>query len=105
MQRMKDTVSNIHHTIRDPNTPTFLSRSMRSDNTQDELKLPFRLSINHLRDKTHRNVPYLRQSWNRIDFIAVVSFWVMFRLAIAGVESGRYHVGVFRALRVIRTSK
>ncbi|KAJ2913591.1 hypothetical protein MD484_g6822, partial [Candolleomyces efflorescens] len=105
MQRMRETASNIHHTIRDPNTPTFLSRAMRSDNTQDELKLPFRLSINHLHDKTHRNVPYLRQSWNRIDFIAVVSFWIMFGLAIAGVERGTYHIGVFRALSVIRTAR
>jgi len=103
--RLKNAAHEIHQTIREPNTPTFLSRAMRSDNTRDELKLPFRLSIDHLHDKTTRNVPYLRQSWNRIDFIAIVSFWVMFGLAIAGIERGKYHVGIFRALSVIRTAR
>ncbi|KAF6754799.1 high-affinity cell membrane calcium channel [Ephemerocybe angulata] len=100
-RRLKNAAQALHHTIRDPNTPTFLSRAMRSDNTKDEIKLPFRLSIGHLHDKTQRNVPYLRQSWNRIDFIAVVSFWIMFALAMTGQERGKYHIGIFRALNCL----
>lgn len=104
-QRIKNAAHSVHQTIRDPTTPTFLSRAMRSDNNKDEIKLPFRLSIEHHHDKTQRNVPYLRQSWTRIDFIAVVSFWIMFVLAMTGVEKGKYHVGIFRALSVLRTAR
>ncbi|KAG2002361.1 high-affinity cell membrane calcium channel, variant 2 [Coprinopsis cinerea AmutBmut pab1-1] len=104
--RIKHVAHSVHQTIRDPNTPTFLSRAMRSDyQNGDEIKLPFRLSIDHLHDKTTRNVPYLRQSWSRIDFIAIVSFWITFALAMAGLERGEYHIGIFRAMSVIRTAR
>ncbi|KAH6905112.1 high-affinity cell membrane calcium channel [Coprinopsis sp. MPI-PUGE-AT-0042] len=69
--RLRQAAHNVHQTMRDPNTPTFFSSAMRSDYKGDEIKLPFRLSIDHLHDKTSRNVPYLRQSWSRIDFIAI----------------------------------
>ena len=68
-----------------PSEPSYLSRVMRSDAPSavnsnqlksDTLALPFRLSISHLHSKTQRNVPYLRQSWTRIDFLAIVSFWI-----------------------------
>jgi len=65
--------------------------------------LPFRSNINRFHGKAYRNVPYLRQSWTRIDFIAIVSFWITFRLAMSGIERGRFHIGIFRALSVIRT--
>ncbi|TFK22492.1 high-affinity cell membrane calcium channel [Coprinopsis marcescibilis] len=108
--RILQAAHNLHQTIRGPggpNTPTFLSSVMRSDNAQsgEFIKLPFRLSIDHLHDKTSRNVPYLRQSWNRIDFLAIVGFWITFVLALAGVERGEKHIGVFRALSVIRTAR
>ncbi|KAF8151534.1 high-affinity cell membrane calcium channel [Crassisporium funariophilum] len=72
--RIANVAHRAHVTIREPSEPTFLSRAMRSDNNAshpDSIKLPFRLSIGHLHDKTQRNVPYLRQSWSRIDFIAI----------------------------------
>jgi hypothetical protein len=77
-----------------------------NDNGKEYLGLPFRLSVYTAHSKLARNVPYLRHSWNRIDFIAIVAFWVSFGLASAGAERapGR-HVAVFRALSVLRTSR
>ncbi|KAF9557915.1 high-affinity cell membrane calcium channel [Agrocybe pediades] len=92
--RILHTAHRVHSTIRQPDEPTILSMVMRSDNSAknpDNIALPFRLSIGHLHDKTHRNVPYLRQSWSRIDFIAITSFWITFALAMSGSEKGNYH--------------
>ncbi|TDL23428.1 hypothetical protein BD410DRAFT_897507 [Rickenella mellea] len=73
---------------------------------EDYLSLPFRLSVYTAHDKLARNVPYLRHSWNRIDFLALVGFWGSFVLAETGVEmSATRHLGVFRALSVLRTSR
>jgi hypothetical protein len=47
---------------------------------------------------------FLRHSFNRLDFIAVVSFWIAFVLGNAGIES-MYHIYVFRmmsSLRILR---
>ncbi|KAF8962909.1 high-affinity cell membrane calcium channel [Flammula alnicola] len=106
--RIVDAAHRVHATIREPPEPTMLSMAMLSDNSAshpDSISLPFRLSIGHLHDKTQRNVPYLRQSWSRIDFIAIVSFWITFILAMTGVERGTYHIGLFRAMSVIRTAR
>ena len=72
---------------------------------QEVLVLPFQFSVRLARDVTRRNLPYLRHSWTRIDAIAVVAFWITFILAQAGVEHGRYHIGIFRALSVLRTAR
>ena len=47
---------------------------------------------------------YLRHSFNRTDFIAVVSFWISFGLAVSGLESeGRVYVfRMLSALRILR---
>lgn len=50
-------------------------------------------------------MPWLRHSWSRIDAVAILGFWVAFGLAEAGVERGNSHVGVFRALSVLRTAR
>ncbi|KAI6152729.1 Ion transport protein-domain-containing protein [Pisolithus thermaeus] len=87
---------------------TFFSKALRSDVPTSEnevIALPFRLNIQISRQKLARNVPYLRQSWSRIDFIAVVAFWVSFILASVGVERGTYHIGIFRALSVLRIAR
>ncbi|KAK0628154.1 Ion transport protein-domain-containing protein [Bombardia bombarda] len=44
---------------------------------------------------------FLRHGFNRLDFIAVVSFWISFVLGITGVESS-YHIYVFRMLSCLR---
>ena len=102
---MMEKVQAFHSHIRDPSNPSFLSKALKSDNPDDLLSLPFRLDVQRSHDVTRRNMPYLRQSWNRIDFIAVLSFWISFILAMAGAERGTYHIGVFRALSVLRTAR
>lgn len=44
---------------------------------------------------------FLRHSFNRLDFLAVVSFWISFVLAISGIES-HHHIWVFRMLSCLR---
>ncbi|KAL2818969.1 Ion transport protein-domain-containing protein [Aspergillus cavernicola] len=44
---------------------------------------------------------FLRHSFNRLDFVAVVSYWVCFVLAIGGVETQR-QLYVFRMLSCLR---
>lgn len=69
------------------------------------LMLPFQFSINLARRITRRNLPYLRHSWTRIDAVSIVAFWITFVLAQTGVERGTYHIGIFRALSVLRTAR
>ncbi|KAJ6629913.1 Ion transport protein-domain-containing protein [Mycena sp. CBHHK59/15] len=71
----------------------------------DALALPFRLSITHANAQTRRNAPYLRHSWSRIDAIAILAFWASFALAMGGAERGSHHIGVFRAMSVVRTAR
>ncbi|KAF8882238.1 Ion transport protein-domain-containing protein [Infundibulicybe gibba] len=103
-EKLVHATQNVHSTIREPEEATFFSRALRSDNN-DAISLPFRLSIRHIHDKTRRNVPYLRHSWSRIDFVAILSFWITFALASTGLERGSHHIGVFRAMSVIRTAR
>ncbi|KAI0667461.1 Ion transport protein-domain-containing protein [Trametes maxima] len=95
----------LHSHIRNHSEPTFLSKALRSDNPTDTLSLPFRLSVEDSRSQTQRNLPYLRHSWTRIDFVAIVSFWITVILASAGVERNQYHIGLFRAMSVLRTAR
>jgi hypothetical protein len=44
---------------------------------------------------------YLRHSFNRTDFLAVLSFWAAFFMGIFGVESKR-HIFIFRMLMCLR---
>ncbi|EPQ53396.1 hypothetical protein GLOTRDRAFT_45533 [Gloeophyllum trabeum ATCC 11539] len=96
----------LHAHIRNPSEPNFLSTFLRSDRTRpDTLTLPFTLNVNQEHDVIRRNVPYLRHSWGRIDFLAVLGFWITFALATTGVERGSHHIGIFRAISVLRTAR
>lgn len=44
---------------------------------------------------------FLRHSFNRLDFLAVVAFWISFGLGITGLESSK-NVYVFRMLSCLR---
>jgi voltage-dependent calcium channel len=44
---------------------------------------------------------FLRHSLNRIDFVAIVSFWISFLLAVTGIEASR-HLHVFRMMSCLR---
>ncbi|PWN49893.1 hypothetical protein IE53DRAFT_331270, partial [Violaceomyces palustris] len=49
---------------------------------------------------------YLRHSWNRVDALAIVSFWVMVVLAVFRQESTEsHHIYIFRALSVLRCAR
>ncbi|KAI9171904.1 Calcium-channel protein cch1 [Paramyrothecium foliicola] len=47
---------------------------------------------------------FLRHSFNRLDFVAVVSFWISFVLGITGLES-KHHLYVFKMLSCLRILK
>ncbi|KAF0318752.1 ion transporter [Colletotrichum asianum] len=44
---------------------------------------------------------FLRHSFNRLDFLAVVAFWISFALSITGIESQK-HLYVFRMISCLR---
>lgn len=44
---------------------------------------------------------FLRHSFNRLDFVAVVSYWAAFFLSFYGIENG-YHLYIFRMLSCLR---
>jgi hypothetical protein len=44
---------------------------------------------------------YLRHSFNRTDFVAVVSFWIAFALSVTGIEHKR-HIFIFKMLSCLR---
>ncbi|KAF5368727.1 hypothetical protein D9757_010428 [Collybiopsis confluens] len=100
-----------HNSSASTSTGMGLFQSDRKD-PKEMLSLPFKLSIAQLHSKTSRSMPYLRQSWGRIDFVAILGFWISFLLAGLGLEDGnggnggaRVHIGFFRALSVIRTAR
>jgi hypothetical protein len=56
------------------------------------------------RDKQKMRLAYrafLRHSFNRLDFVAVISFWISFVLGAAGIES-QYQLYVFRMMSCLR---
>lgn len=44
---------------------------------------------------------FLRHSFNRVDFLAVFSYWISFGMAVAGIES-QQHIYVFRMMSCLR---
>ncbi|KAJ7831421.1 Ion transport protein-domain-containing protein [Mycena olivaceomarginata] len=72
----------------------------------ETIELPFRLGISRSTTQTHRNAPYLRHSWTRIDALAICAFWASFVLASLGLEQrASSHIRVFRALSTLRTAR
>lgn len=105
MEKGMSNIQQAHSHMRNPSEQTFFSRMLRSNNKPEILSLPFRLVIVQTHESTKRNVPYLRRSWNRIDFLSIVSFWIAFALATTNVERGALHIGIFRALSVMRIAR
>lgn len=80
------------------NTPSRLALHLHQD-------LPFRAALSKQLDITSSR-PYLRHSWNRVDALAIVSFWIMFILCVFGQEKTAHeHLYIFRALAVLRTTR
>lgn len=63
---------------------------------------PFVLSVRKQRS-TYQQA-FTRHSWNRVDLLAVTSFWICFTLAMFGVEAG-HNLYLFRALSVLRATR
>ena len=104
MEKTMATIHRTHDTVRDP-TSTFLTNILRSDKS-GTVSLPFKLIIEQSHQSTRRNMPYLRQSWNRIDFLSILCFWTSFALATGGIEqSSTLYIGIFRALSVLKVSR
>jgi hypothetical protein len=49
--------------------------------------------------ETGTQIPFLRHTFNRIDFIAVLCYWIDFCLMMAGVQ----HIYVFKTIAAMRT--
>lgn len=103
MEKMIAKAQRAHDIIRDPKSNS-MANFLRSDQP-DTVSLPFKLIIEQSHQSTRRNMPYLRQSWNRIDFLSILCFWISFALATGGVERGALHIGIFRALSVLKVSR
>ncbi|BFZ57617.1 calcium channel protein [Savitreella phatthalungensis] len=48
-----------------------------------------------------QRLPYLRRSWQRLDFICIVSFWIHVALDLGRFED-EHHIYIFRALSTLR---
>jgi len=104
MEKTMGTIQRAHDMVRDDLKSNFLANALRSDNP-DTVSLPFKLIIEQTHQSTRRNMPYLRQSWNRIDFLSILCFWVSFALATGGIERGSMYIGIFRTLSVLKVSR
>lgn len=67
-------------------------------------EVPFKLAVDHLQQITVSQKAYLRHSYNRLDFVAVITFWITFVLAMAGAEH-RHWLYIFRGLSVLRATR
>lgn len=103
MEKAMAKVQRTHDAVRDPRSG-FFTNVLRSDKP-DTVSLPFKLIIEQSHQSTRRNTPYLRQSWNRIDFLSILCFWISFALATGGIEKGSIHIGIFRAVSVLKVSR
>lgn len=100
-----------------PGEKTGFGHTQQSSLSYSHRPIPFVAAIEKQRSLSKRGVPYLRHSWSRIDFVAIVGFWVAFALSMTGTErvvsvdpsSGVAtlvrHIGVFRALSVLRCAR
>lgn len=81
--------------------------------------IPFVTAVQKQRSLSKRGVPYLRHSWSRIDFLAIVGFWIAFVMSMEGIDRAVTvdpstspptvtlvkHIGVFKALSVLRCAR
>ena len=59
-----------------------------------------------MRESVITDSAYLRHSWNRVDFIAVVMYWIAAGLQVSHADSSPHvHIFIFRALSVLRCAR
>ncbi|EAA34496.3 hypothetical protein GE21DRAFT_967 [Neurospora crassa] len=84
----------VRQTRQEPFEPAPFTRSFTMAHSQ----------IQTLEDQQRRHLArraFLRHGFNRLDFVAVVSFWISFVLGVTGLES-KHHMYVFRMLSCLR---
>jgi hypothetical protein len=81
-----------------PPEPSAIARSFTTF-VQGQQALPKTLE-DQLRFKLARRA-FLRHSFNRLDFVAVVAYWIALVLGISGLES-QHHIYVFKMLSCLR---
>jgi hypothetical protein len=69
--------------------------------TQQKIDPTFRGGARQQRRVRLGHRAFLRHSFNRLDFVAVVSFWISFAFAISGLQNSK-HVYAFRMLSSLR---
>ncbi|KAK0633365.1 Ion transport protein-domain-containing protein [Immersiella caudata] len=89
-----------HKSVRQPRpehfAPTTFARSFTMKPNQN--------GVGTLEDQLRQHLArraFLRHGFNRLDFVAVVSFWISFGLSVTSLE-GKHHIYVFRMLSCLR---
>lgn len=86
---------------REPDTSALANSFARSFTVMQKANSELPTSIEDFQRTQLARRAFLRHSLNRIDFVAVVSFWIAFVLGITGEESKR-HLYIFRMLSCLR---
>lgn len=81
-----------------PPAPSTISRSF-TNLMQGQQALPATLEEQQRYQLARR--AFLRHSFNRLDFVSVVSYWISFILGVTGIES-QHHIYLFKMLSCLR---
>lgn len=85
-------------------TSMFLSEST-APSFWHNANTPFAEAVEKQRVKSV-HYAFLRHSWNRVDFVAILAFWIALALALTHQESTpHHHIYIFRALSVLRCAR
>lgn len=91
--------------------PTVKKKSVRIEDHQPSFLRTFtglQFSVDMSDDPRHRqrtrlaHRAFLRHSFNRLDFLAVISYWISFSLLMVGYQTA-HHVFIFQMLSCLRT--
>ncbi|OQO05020.1 hypothetical protein B0A48_08040 [Cryoendolithus antarcticus] len=95
----KPSMKHAHVPLTDEPAPPSLLRSFTAQGMVGSEDVPGGSRAAQKKRLAHR--AYLRHSFNRLDFVAVVSFWISFLLGAVGIEWG-YRLYVFRMMSCLR---
>ncbi|CAH7684043.1 Ion transport protein-domain-containing protein [Phakopsora pachyrhizi] len=93
------------------------SSNVASNKTNESLlysyyppSVPFQSGLQKQKRSLINQTAYLRQSWNRLDLIAIISFWIDFALFFIKTRDGtilreKYQIYVFKSLSCLRVMR
>ncbi|EST08271.2 Ion transport domain protein [Kalmanozyma brasiliensis GHG001] len=97
-------IRHVRRQLNQSETSAFLSETSVPSFWQNA-KTPFAEAFERQRVQAVHHA-YLRHSWNRVDSVAVIAFWIAFGLSMGGQEStDNHHIYIFRALSVLRCAR